>query len=315
MVPPKGGPRVQLVECIPNVSEGLRAETIDILAERLADDPRVRLLHRHADPDHNRTVFTMVGEPEAVLAALGRLYAAALDAIDMRVHRGAHPRLGAVDVCPFVPLPRHGTVMADCVVLARRLGETVAARFDLPVFLYREAATEGHRRDLSIIRRGQFEGLADKLAEPRWRPDFGPATPHASGGATVIGARGPLIAYNMVLDTDAVAIARRVAAAVRASSGGLAGIKALGVMLASRGLAQVSMNIEDPQATPLEVASDAVERAAAACGVRVRETELVGLISRAAATPGALRWLSRGDFTEALILENAIEASGIASAR
>lgn len=306
---------MQLVECIPNVSEGRRSGVIGALAMELAAGARVRLLHTHTDPDHNRTVFTVVGHPEALLAALERLYAAALDAIDMRTHEGAHPRLGAVDVCPFVPLPQHGTGMAECVALARRLGARVAERFALPVFLYREAASSGHRRDLSIIRRGQFEGLADRLADPRWQPDFGAATPHASGGATVIGARGPLIAYNMVLDSDEVTIARQVAAAVRTSSGGLPGIKALGVLLASRGLAQVSMNIEDPQATPLEVVSDAVQREASERGVPVLETELVGLMPRAAATPAALRWLARGDFTSRLLLENAIEMSGVATRR
>lgn len=311
---PDEEPELKLVECIPNVSEGRRAGVIHDLAAGFRDDERVRLLHTHTDIDHNRTVFTVVGEPAAVLAALERLYAEAVERIDLRNHHGAHPRLGAVDVCPFVPLPAHGTTMTDCVDLARRLGERVAEAFALPVFLYREAASAEHRRDLSIIRRGQFEGLARKLEDDAWQPDFGPPHAHASAGATVIGARGALIAYNMVLDADDLRGARAVAAAVRASSGGLPGIKALGVTLESRGLVQVSINIEDPETTPLERVSDEVEAQAEMHGLSVLETELVGLIPRQYATAAALRWLGRGRFTEALVLEGAIEASGITAA-
>lgn len=300
---------MKLVECIPNVSEGRRPAVVGALAAVFASRPRVRLLHTHSDVDHNRTVFTTVGEPAALLDAIAALYAVALEHIDLRGHDGAHPRIGAVDVCPFVPLPEHGTEMQDCVALARRLGARLGGELSLPVFLYREAATTDERRDLSAIRRGQFEGLAGKLADDAWQPDFGPSTPHRRGGATVVGARGPLIAYNMVLDSAELPIAKEIAAQVRASSGGFPGVKAIGVELVSRDLVQVSMNIEDPVATPLEVVSEAVGEAAIRLGTEVRETELVGLIPRAFATPAALRWLSRGDFDSGLILEEAIAAS------
>jgi glutamate formiminotransferase len=309
-----GGRGLRLVECIPNISEGRRPGLVDGIAEALRAASDVRLLHVHTDVDHNRSVFTAVGEPQALVQALEAMYGRALEAIDMRRQQGAHPRIGAVDVCPFVPLPEYGTDMQDCVRLARRLGELVGDRYRLPVYLYREAATNPRRHDLSVIRRGQFEGLAKKLADLEWEPDFGPLTPHTTAGATVIGARGPLIAYNMVLESDDLQVAKDIAAVVRASSGGLPGIKALGVALESRGLVQVSMNIEDPAATPLEVVSDEVAAEAALCGVQVRETELVGLIPRQAVTPAARRWLSRGDFTSELVLENAIEMSRIGDA-
>lgn len=304
-------PVLRLVEGIPNISEGRRGGLIAELSGSLRGRPDVRLLHTHADVDHNRTVFTTVGEPEALLDAIVRLYQVAVDRIDMRRHRGAHPRVGAVDVCPFVPLVEYGTTMDDCVALARRLGERVAERFDLPVYLYREAAASVQRRDLAIVRRGQFEGLAAKLSDLEWRPDFGPPSPHATAGATIVGARGALIAYNMVLDSRDLQIAKDIAAQVRASSGGLAGIKALGVALLSRDLVQVSMNIEDYRVTPLEVVSEEVCAQAQLHGVELLETELVGLIPRRAATASARRWLERGDFTPELVLENAIEASGI----
>lgn len=302
---------MKLVECIPNVSEGRRLAVVRELAAVLTARSGIRLLHTHSDVDHNRTVFTIVGEPEALLEAVFALYGLALERIDLRRHDGAHPRIGAVDVCPFVPLPGHETDMPDCVALARRLGGRVGEQLSLPVFLYREAASAG-RRDLSVIRRGQFEGLAEKLLDPAWRPDFGPRRPHPSGGAAVIGARGPLIAYNMVLDTADLVVAREVAARVRASSGGLAGVKAIGVALVSRRLVQVSMNVEDPVATPLEIVSDAVEAEATARGAGVLETELVGLIPSELLTPAARAWLARGNFAPELVLENAIESSGVA---
>lgn len=306
---------MKLVECIPNVSEGRRPEVVRELAVPLTSRADVRLLHTHSDVDHNRTVFTVVGEPAAMLEAMAQLYLDALERIDMRRHDGAHPRVGAVDVCPFVPLPEHGTEMADCVALARRLGERVGNDLALPVFLYREAASAAERHDLSVVRRGQFEGLAARLDDAAWRPDFGPAAPHPSGGATVIGARGPLIAYNMVLDSAELRIAREVAVVVRASSGGFPGVKAIGVELRSRHLTQVSMNIEDPVTTPLEVVSDEVQAQAAARGAYVLESELVGLIPRDFLTPAAHAWLERGDFGPELVLENAIAASKIGSPR
>ncbi len=302
---------MSVVECVPNVSEGRRADVVADLANAFASRPGVELLHTHPDVDHNRTVLTAVGSPESLLAAAEELYERAIRAIDLREHRGAHPRVGAVDVCPFVPMPEHGSTMADCVTLARLLGERVAERFALPVFLYQEAATAPRRRDLSAIRRGQFEGLGEKLRDPDWRPDFGPDAPHQSAGATVVGARGSLIAYNIVLDSADLKVARRIAGAVRASSGGLPGIKAMGVELASRGLVQVSMNIEDPAATPIDVVSESVRARAAEQGVKLLETELVGLVPADAVTPAARAWLRRGNFTGERVLEGAIDRAAL----
>ncbi|MFQ5744235.1 MAG: glutamate formimidoyltransferase [Acidobacteriota bacterium] len=296
------------MECIPNVSEGRSSAVIDSLAEPLDVSGRAALLHVHPDVDHNRTVFTVVGDPETLLPALEEFYARAIELIDMRSHRGVHPRIGVVDVCPFVPLPEHGSSMEDCIELSRGLGQRLAERFDLPVFLYREAATQPARRDLTAIRRGQFEGLKAKLALPEWQPDFGPCRPHRSAGATVIGARGPLVACNVVLDCDDLAVAKEIAARVRASSGGLPGIKAMGVRLASRRLVQVSMNVEDPQASPLHVAVDQIRAAACRRGVTVLETELVGIAPLEVIMDAAGAYLQINELGAGQVLENAILA-------
>lgn len=300
-----------LLECIPNVSEGRSERTVAYLAEPFGDTEGVALLHTHADPDHHRSVFTVVGRPEALLTALARLYERAVETIDMRAHRGVHPRLGAVDVCPFVPLPRHGSDMATCVEISRRLGARIAERLDLPVIHYRDAATDPARVDLTDIRRGQFEGLADKLARPEWKPDHGPARPHPSAGATVIGARGPLVAYNAVLDSDDLELARTLARLVRESSGGLVGIKAMGVPLASRGLVQVSMNVQRPDITPVHVVVDRVREAAAERGVDVLETELVGLMPLSSVTGAAAHHLRLPELPDELVLEEAITRTGL----
>lgn len=292
-----------IVESVPNVSEGRRGDVVESLADALRGVAGVALLHVHPDPDHNRTVYTVAGEPDPLLGALEELYARALDSVDLRRHKGVHPRIGAVDVCPFVPLPAFGSSMAGCVDLSRRLAETVAQRFDLPVFLYRESAVEARRADLAAIRRGEFEGLAAKLQRPEWRPDHGPARPHPSGGATAIGARGPLIAYNVVLDSEDVGLAREIARRVRESSGGLRGIKAMGVLLGSRRLVQVSMNVERPDETPVHVAVDAVREAAAERGADVLETELVGLAPLETALAAARRYLQLPELDSEQILE------------
>jgi len=285
------------LECVPNLSEGRRPRVVERLASSAAA-PGVRLLDVSSDPDHNRTVLTLAGEPEALTAGLLALYETALAEIDLRRHEGVHPRIGAVDVVPFVPLGE--TPMALAVATARGLAAEVGRRFGLPVFLYEEAArpspdaaaaepagqrdTAGaERRSLAAIRRGGFEGLAAKLADPAWVPDFGPPRPHQSAGATVIGARFFLIACNALLDTADVAVARAVAAAVRESGGGLPAVRALGFYLPSRGHAQVSMNLVDYRRTSLARALERVRQEAAARGARVLASELVGLLPRAAA--------------------------------
>ena len=242
------------------------------------------LLDWSADPSHNRSVFTMVGGRDDLAAAVLRLFTVAVEHIDLRRHRGEHPRIGAVDVVPFVPLGE--TPMDDCVDLARRVGHEVADRFGIPVFWYEEAAVNESRRPLEAIRRGQFEGFSAKMRAPGWSPDCGPATPHPSAGASAVGARAPLIAFNVNLTTDDVAAARRIAGKIRERDGGLPGVKALGIRLRHRGIAQVSTNVVDYRRSSLETVLDAVLREAAALGVEVGGTELVGLVP-AEALPAA----------------------------
>ncbi len=268
-----------LLESVPNLSEGRRPEVVARLAAA-ASAPGVRLLDLSADPDHNRSVLTLAGEPEALHQGLLALYEAALAEIDLTRHQGVHPRIGAVDVVPFVPLG--DTPMEIAVAAANRLAPGVA-RLGLPVYFYEEAARRPERALLADIRRGGFEGLAARLTDPAWAPDFGPSIPHPTAGATVIGARFFLIAFNAVLATSDVAVARAIARRVRESGGGLPAVRAMGVHLASRGLAQVSMNLVDYRRTPILAALRRVEEAAAALGTRVIETEIVGLVPEEAA--------------------------------
>lgn len=264
------------LECVPNVSEGRRPEVIARLAAAAVSSPGVRLLDVSSDPDHNRTVFTLAGDSEGLHQSLLSFYEVALAEVDLTRHDGVHPRVGAVDVTPFVPLG--DTPMELAVAAAERLGRAVAERFGLPVYLYERAARTPERRRLAEIRRGQFEGLPARLADPAWAPDFGPARVHPTAGVTVIGARFFLIAFNAVLDTADPEIARAVARKVRESSGGLPAVRALGFYLARRGRAQVSMNLVDFRQTPVLKALDRVRYEAEALGTRVVETELIGLI-------------------------------------
>lgn len=263
------------LECVPNLSEGRRPEVIARLAAAAASGPGARLLDVSSDPDHNRTVLTLAGPPEGLHQSLLSLYEAALAEIDLTRHDGVHPRVGAVDVTPFVPLG--DTPMEVAVAAAERLGRAVAERFALPVYLYERAARIPERRRLAVIRRGQFEGFPAKMADPAWAPDFGPARVHPTAGVTVVGARFFLIAFNALLDTGDAEIARAVARRVRQSSGGLPAVRALGFFLARRGRAQVSMNLVDYRQTPILAALDRVRREAEALGARVVETELIGL--------------------------------------
>ena len=291
-----------IIECIPNVSEGRRADVIEECAQAIRETA-ARLLDVRPDPSHNRTVFTFAGDAAAVRAAVLALFDRALGAIDLRHHSGEHPRLGAVDVVPFVPI--EGATMADCVALARTVGAEVSLRHQLPVFLYEEAATTPARRHLEDIRRGEFEGLAAKMRQPEWRPDFGPAVPHASAGASVFGARRPLIAYNINLKTTDLAVAKKIAATVRQSSGGLPYVKAMGIALADRGIVQVSMNLTHYEETPIFRVFELVKREAAAYGVAVMNSEIIGLVPAAALTATAAWFLQLDDrVIDEQILEN-----------
>ena len=294
-----------LIECIPNVSEGRRPEIVAAMAAAIRAVPGVRLLDHSSDPSHNRSVFTLVGDAAGVERAVLALFERAAADIDLRTHRGEHPRLGAVDVVPFVPI--EGVTMGECVALARKVGAEVARRFSLPVYLYEEAAADPSRRNLEDIRRGEFEGLAAKMAMPGWAPDFGPSTPHPTAGATVIGARMPLIAYNINLATDRLDVARKIAAAIRHSSGGYPFVKALGIPLAERGIVQVSMNLTNYEETPIVRVFETVKREAARYGVAVLESEIVGLVPSAALSATAAHYLQLAHFTSAQVLEHRLK--------
>jgi glutamate formiminotransferase / 5-formyltetrahydrofolate cyclo-ligase len=291
-----------LIESIPNISEGRRADVIERCAAAIQAVPGVQLLDHSSDASHNRSVFTLVGDRGPLKAATLALFEQALAHIDLQAHRGEHPRLGAVDVVPFVPI--EGVTMAECVALAREVAAEVAERFSLPIYLYEEAASTPARRNLEDIRRGEFEGLAARMASPEWAPDYGPAAPHPSAGASVLGARMPLIAYNINLNTDRLDVARKIAAAIRHSSGGLRYVKAMGVKVEDRNLAQVSMNLTNYEKTPLFRVFDLVKREAARYGVSILESEIVGLVPSAALVASAEYFLQLERFGANQILEH-----------
>ena len=294
-----------LIECVPNVSEGRRPDVVNAIAEAVSRVGAVRLLDRSSDEAHNRSVLTLAGDAPAVQQAVVALFAAALELIDLRHHSGAHPRMGAVDVVPFIPL--EGATMGECVALARETASVVATRFQLPVYLYEEAAVTPGRRNLADIRRGEFEGLAAKLASPGWAPDYGPSHPHPSAGATVIGARAPLIAFNVNLATDRLDVAKAVAAAVRHSSGGLPFVKALGIPLPHRGIVQVSMNLTDFTQTPMTRAFAAVRDEAERLGATVVDSEIIGLVPEAALPPDPEQTLMVTGFNRNQVLEHRLK--------
>jgi glutamate formiminotransferase / 5-formyltetrahydrofolate cyclo-ligase len=294
-----------IIETIPNVSEGRRPEVVEALVAAVRATPGVRLLDYSSDTSHNRSVLTMVGDGPSLEQAILSLYEAAVPLIDLRSHTGEHPRIGAVDVVPFVPI--EGVTMAECVTLARDVAEAVATRFGIPVYLYEEASGNPARRNLEDIRRGEFEGLPEKMSSPEWAPDFGPPARHETAGASVIGARMPLIAYNINLNTDRLDVARRIAAAIRHSSGGLRFVKAMGVMLEDRRIAQVSINLTNYQKTPIHRVFDMVAREAARYGVTVLESEIIGLVPAAALVGAAEHYLQLERFGAAQILENTLK--------
>jgi len=295
-----------VIECIPNVSEGRDRATIDEIASAV-DLVGAHLLDIHSDTDHNRSVFTFVGERAVLADAVLALCRVAERRIDLTLHHGMHPRMGAVDVVPFVPLA--GESMNDCVQLSRDVGKRIADELEIPVYLYAEAATRPGRRNLAAIRRGGFERFGVKISRLEWQPDFGPRRIHPTAGAAAVGARGFLVAFNVVLDTDDLDVARAIASAVRERDGGLPGVKALGMRLASRDLAQVSMNLTDIEATTVHDVFDAVRGEANRRRAGIKESEIVGLVPRAAlGGASASDILLAGDLGE-MILEDRIASS------
>lgn len=267
-------------ECVPNISEGSDRDTLDAISAAVDDHAGAWLLDRTADPDHGRSVFTMAGFPGRVMGAMESILEIAIERVDMRQQQGKHPRLGAVDVIPFVPLG--GTTMEECVSGAREFAEHVADRFELPVYLYAQASQRPDRRKLADIRRPGFEGLTAAMAQLGAEPDFGPARPHPTAGATVVGARPFLIAFNIQLSSTDVAVARRIASRIRERDGGLPAVQALGIDLASQGCVQLSMNILDHERTSLWQVWEEAERLAAAERVSLLDSELIGLLPAAA---------------------------------
>jgi glutamate formiminotransferase len=265
----------KLVETVPNFSEGRRPEVVARLAAAVEGVPGAHLLDRSSDPSHNRSVMTLAGETAPILEALERAVAVAVAEIDMESQAGEHPRIGAVDVVPFVPLA--GTTMADCIELARTFGALVADRFGIPVYLYGEAATSPSRQRLADVRRGQYEGLKTQIGEPGREPDFGPSRLHPSAGAMAVGARPFLIAFNINLESKDLELAKRIARRIRESSGGLPRVQANGFWIEEIGCAQVSMNLLDFRTTPMWQVWESVRSEAAEDGVHLRESELIGL--------------------------------------
>jgi glutamate formiminotransferase / formiminotetrahydrofolate cyclodeaminase len=293
-----------LVECVPNFSEGRDAAKVDAIVEAMKISG-VYLLDREMDSDHNRCVITLVGEREAIQEAAIRGVGKAAELLDLTTHQGAHPRMGAADVVPFIPI--EGVTIEDCVAMARHVGAEIAKRFQIPVYLYEAAATTAERQNLENIRRGQFEGIRAEIAtNPAREPDFGECRVHPTAGATVVGARKALIAYNIFLNTPDVDIAKKIAKAVRFSSGGLRFVKGAGFLV--RGLAQVSMNLTDFEQTPIHRVFEFVKREAARYGVIPVSSEIVGLIPKKALEQAAEWFLQVENFDSSLILENRLTA-------
>jgi glutamate formiminotransferase len=290
-----------IIECVPNVSEGRDTGSIEAIAAAVRSTPGVRLLDVSSDPSHNRSVLTFVGDAPAIRAAVSALFRAALERIDLRRHKGEHPRMGAVDVVPFIPI--RGSSVDECVALSREAGAAIAKDFGVPVYLYEDSATTELRRNLAEIRKGQFEGFAEKIKDPRWAPDFGPAEPHPSAGVVAVGARAFLIAYNINLATKDVAIADRIAKAIRHLSGGFRYVKAMGVELAERGIVQVSINMTNFKKTPLHRVFECVRSEAERHGVAILGSEIVGLSPAEALYAAAEHYLRLEGFSSEQVLE------------
>jgi glutamate formiminotransferase len=291
-----------LVECVPNFSEGRRTEVIEALAESIRKTAEVKLLDYSADADHNRSVFTFIGAPEAVKAAVLNAAEVAVKHIDMEKHQGAHPRIGAIDVVPFIPVKN--ITMAECVQLAHQVGEAINRKFNIPIYFYEAAAKRPECKNLAAIREGNYEGLKTCINQPGRCPDLGEPRLHPTAGATVVGAREFLIAFNINLNTSDLAIAKKIAKRVRGKDGGLTAVKAMGVMLKEKNLAQVSMNLVDFHKSSIETVYELVKIEAARYGVTVHNSEIIGLVPMEALVEVAKYYLRLEDFKAEQVLEN-----------
>jgi glutamate formiminotransferase len=301
---------MRLIESVPNFSEGRRPAVIEAIVDRVRASGPVRVLDLSSDADHNRSVLTLTGEPDAVLRGLEVLVAECVERIDLTKHQGGHPRMGAIDVVPLIPI--RGVVMQECASLARDFGEAIARRHSLPVYLYEEAASADHRRNLATVRKGGFEGFAEKIKDPRWAPDYGPSRVHPTAGCVAVGAREFLIAYNINLATADLEVATAIAKSVRHSSGGLRYVKAMGVRLEDRNIVQVSMNMTDFRRTPLHRVFEMVRSEAARFGVSIVGSEIVGLVPEDALLEAACFYLRVEGFDPGKVLERRLESSSAA---
>jgi glutamate formiminotransferase len=292
----------KIIECVPNFSEGRDQDVVKRIAAHFSGRPGVKLLDVQTDGDHNRMVVTAIGAPDQMKQAVIEAMAEAIAHIDMARHQGQHPRMGAVDVVPFIPVQE--ITMQEAVDLSREVAAEAAARFNLPIFLYERSATAPHRSNLAAVRKGQFEGMAEKLKEPQWQPDYGPAKVHPTAGVTAVGARAPLVAFNVNLGTDRADIADAIAKKVRHIGGGLRYCKAMGVTLKERNQVQVSMNMTDYSQSALYQALELIRIEARRFGVPVVGSEVVGLVPMQALIDCAAYYLGLENFSMAQVLES-----------
>ena len=295
----------QIIESIPNISEGRNLEVIEACVDQIRTTAGCTLLNYSSDPNHNRTVITYIGDAKGVEEASVKLAKKAVELIDLTRHTGEHPRMGCVDVMPFVPIK--DATNEECIELSKTVGRRIAEEADLPVFLYEMSAQKPARKNLATIRKGQFEGMPEKVKDPEWEPDFGGARIHPTGGVVAVGARPPLVAYNLNLNTSDVQIAKNIAKIIREKDGGLANVKAMGFMLEDRNIAQVSINMTDYRVTPLYRVTELVKAEAKRYGVKVIGSEVIGLCPMKALIDSAEYYLQIEDFDfEGQVLENYI---------
>ena len=295
----------QIIESIPNISEGRNQEVIEACVDQIRTTAGCTLLNYSSDPNHNRTVIPYFGDAKGVEEASVKLAKKAVELIDLTRHTGEHPRMGCVDVMPFVPIK--DATNEECIELSKTVGRRIAEEADLPVFLYEMSAQKPARKNLATIRKGQFEGMSEKVKDPEWEPDFGGARIHPTGGVVAVGARPPLVAYNLNLNTSDVQIAKNIAKIIREKDGGLANVKAMGFMLEDRNIAQVSINMTDYRVTPLYRVTELVKAEAKRYGVKVIGSEVIGLCPMKALIDSAEYYLQIEDFDfEGQVLENYI---------
>jgi glutamate formiminotransferase len=294
----------KILECVPNFSEGRDLKRIEKIVEPFRGKDGVKLLDYQNDEDHNRSVVTVVGEPEPLKAAVVDAMGVAVELIDMRTHKGQHPRMGAVDVVPFIPVKNIS--VQEAVDISKATAKIAAETFDLPIFLYEQSATRPERQNLAAIRKGQFEAMAEKLQQEQWAPDFGPAQVHPTAGVTAMGARMPLVAFNVNLDTDRLEVADLISKKVRHISGGLRFCKGIGIELKDRGIVQVSMNMTDYTRTALYRVFELIKIEARRYGVNVVGSEIIGLVPMEALIDSAVYYLGVEDFSMDQVLESRI---------